>query len=83
MQPSQRPKAFEGLLWIGAIVLAFLLVVVLLQYVRTRLDASRRYARADFTLQELRRLRENGHLTETEFGTLKRKTLDVCDKFSG
>lgn len=83
VQTEKRAAAFEGLVWIGGIVLVFLLIVVLLQHVHKRLHSSRRGDAADFTLQDLRRLRENGGLTEAQFEALKQKTLDGCGKFSG
>ena len=82
-QPSGRAATFEGLLWIGAIVLAFLLIVVVLHHVHKKMDASGKSGRADFTLQELRRLRDDGRLTEAEYEVLKRTTLDGYGKFPG
>ena len=80
-QSSEQAAALAGLLWIGAIVLAFLAVVVLLQRLRRRMNSSHSESGADFTLDELRRLRDGGSLTAAEYEAIKRKSLHSSGKF--
>ena len=78
---SEPIPAFEGLLWMGAIVLAFPLAFALVHHFGKRLDASRGDVRADFTLDQLRRLRDKGSLSEPEYDAIKRESLHGSHEF--
>lgn len=80
-QSSEQIAAFEGLLRVGAIVLASLLAVALVHHISKRLDASRRDIRADFTLDQFRRLRDKGSLSAAEYDAIKRESLHGSHEF--
>ena len=69
-------EAFEALLWFGALVLAILLAVAIVGCLRRRIRASRLNARPSFTLNELRRLRDRGELTPSEYAALRRGVVE-------
>ena len=80
-QSSDKTAAFEGLLWVGAIVSAFLLAVALVHHFGNRRDASRRDVRAGFTLDQLRRLRDKESLSAAEYDAIKRESLHGSQEF--
>lgn len=57
-----------------AVVTACVLVIVLPHLLRKAMTNARRTAPADFTLEDLRRLRDRGSITPTEYEALCRKT---------
>jgi hypothetical protein len=63
--------AFEGVLWLAGVVLVLVVAAVILGYVRRRIRASRSQAGPAFTLEELRRLRDQGDLSEAEYKALR------------
>ncbi|MHC4697038.1 MAG: hypothetical protein ACYTFA_09865 [Planctomycetota bacterium] len=82
-QQAEQAAALEGLLWVGAIVMACLAAVVLLLHLRRRMNSSHRDSQADFSLHELRRMRDRGSLSATEYEAVKQKYLHRSGKFSG
>lgn len=80
-QSSEQLPAFEALVRIGAIVLAFLPAVVLVHHFGKRLDASRGDIRADFTLDQFRRLRDKRSLSAAEYDVIKRESLHGSHEF--
>ncbi len=82
-QPAEQAAALEGLLWVGAIVMACLAAVVLLLHLCRRTNSSHGDSQADFSLDELRSLRDCGSLTATEYEAIRQKSLHRSGKFSG
>ena len=66
-----REALVQAAIW-GAVLLGLILVLVLaVCYYRTRYRAEDRDVGPDFTLQDLRELRERGELSASEFDRLK------------
>ena len=82
-QSVEQAAMFEGTLWIGAIVLAVLVAVVLLFRFRRKVGSSDHRGRPDFTLEELRALRDRGNLTAAEYDAVKERVLDRSGRFPG
>ena len=82
-QPAEQAAALEGLLWVGAIVMACLAAVVVLLHLCRRMSSSHRYSQADFGLDELRRLRDRERLSPTEYEAIRQKSLHRSGKFPG
>jgi hypothetical protein len=80
-QSGPETATFTALLWFGAIVLAFLLMLAVMQYARRRVRSSGRDAPPTFTLEELRRLRDQGRLDEAEYEAIKERTLHSSRDF--
>lgn len=66
-------KAFEVLLWFGVYVLLMLVAGVFLFWLRKRLRRRPVEGEEVFTLEQLRRLRDEGELSAGEYDLLKRK----------
>ena len=75
-EPQNDTVLFESLLWLGGLVLAALLSGLVLVYVKKRSRAAERDQGADFTLDDLRRLRDRGDLTDTEYDVLRRRAIE-------
>jgi len=74
-QSAQYSQAFEGVLWLGAVVAAVILATLIARIVWRKLNPTNRTDSAAFTLEDLRRLRETGDLTGPEYETLRSKLL--------
>ena len=72
---TARSAAFEVLLWLATTVAAIVLIVVICIYVRGRMRSPARGGEAGFSLEELRRLRDEGSLTMAEYEALKQKAV--------
>ena len=68
---------FEGFLWLTGVVAVVVLAVVILSFLRARVRRSKLSAQAPFSLAQLRRLRDQGELTCSEYEVLKRRVLDA------
>ena len=65
--------AFDGVIWLAAIVLCVMVATVIWAYLRGRMRSSMyRDERPEFDLAELRRLRETGQVSATEYKNLER-----------
>jgi hypothetical protein len=65
----------EGLLWMMVVLFLTVLVVAVLGYFRKRFRAPKEAGGSGFTLEELRRLRDFGSVTESEYEALKRNAI--------
>ncbi len=74
-QSTEQKKMFEGLLWMGATILALVFAGALVAYFRKRVASHGEGEGPDFTLDELRRLKEAGNLTPAEYEALKKRSI--------
>ena len=74
-QSTEQKKMFEGLLWMGATILALVFAGALVAYFRKRAVSHGEGEGPDFTLDELRRLKEAGSLTPAEYEALKKRAI--------
>ena len=72
----EQAAALEAVLWLGVVVIALLLGAVMVSYFRRKARTSAQTPAPVFTLEQLRRLRERGDLTDTEYETLKGRLLE-------
>jgi hypothetical protein len=72
VRPELRDRAFEGLLWLGGIVLAVSVAVVGLAALRRRLRLALPGRGYRFTLADLRKWRDRGDLSAEEYDRLLR-----------
>ena len=77
-QSTEQKKMFEGLLWMGATILALVFAGALVSYFRKRVASHGEGEGPDFTLDELRRLKETGSLTPAEYEALKKRAIAGC-----
>lgn len=68
---------FQSLMLFGGLLLVLMLAVVFLLYVRGRLRRDGPEDVGVLSLDELRRLRDNGTLTVTEYQRLRAKTVET------
>jgi hypothetical protein len=73
---AEPAVAFEALFWLGGLVLGLLLTVVVLAYIRKRLRQRSATEEPAFTLQDLRRMRDDGRLSTGEYEALRRRMLE-------
>ena len=73
--PTGGSAAFSGLMWLGCIVLLSLLAVIIVVSARRRAKASGECTVPPFTLDDLRRMREAGDVTVSEFEALKHDVI--------
>ncbi|MCH8966161.1 MAG: SHOCT domain-containing protein [Planctomycetes bacterium] len=73
-QPSDR-AVLEGLTWFVGVVVTMLLAAVVVAYLMRRLRARDETWTPRFTLEQLRRLKERGDLTDAEYHALRQRTL--------
>ncbi len=66
---------FDGVFWLGVIVITALLGAVMLGYLKNRVRTFGQAQGVDFTLEDLRRLRDGGALTTAEYEKLKRRLV--------
>ncbi len=71
---SQR-ALFDGFVWLFFLLVAVALMVVAIALLRKRLRKRVYSERTDFSLDQLRRLRDRGDLTESEYEVLRGKVL--------
>ena len=82
-QAGRQEAAIECLMWMGAIIMALLMAVVVVLFIRKRLRAARQPGGPDFSLEQLRRLRDQGSLTDEEYEAIKQKSIAQTDPFNG
>ncbi|UCE58205.1 MAG: hypothetical protein JSU63_12270 [Phycisphaerales bacterium] len=75
-QSTEQKKVLEGLLWMGVIIVALVFAAALITYLRKRVVSQGDCEAPDFTLDQLRRLKEAGRLTPIEYETLKKRAID-------
>jgi hypothetical protein len=75
IDPQVEKAVFDGLFWLGAL-LAALIGGVLLMYLRRRSGRTRADGARGFALEDLRRLRDTGELSISEYEALRRKTIE-------
>jgi hypothetical protein len=68
-----QAAVFEGLLWLGALLLTVGGAAVVASWLRRRVRASSLQGEASFSLDQLRRLRDQGTITKAEYETLLRQ----------
>ncbi len=68
---GKQEAALEGLVWLGALVLATLLIALVALYVRKRFLRRSEVQTPEFTLDELRKLRDAGELTVAQYEALR------------
>ena len=73
---SPEEAAFSGLLWLGGILLLIVTAVAVAIYMRRGIRSSGQDGEPPFTLEDLRRMRDAGEVTQTEFDALKRRIID-------
>ena len=73
-QPSDR-AVLEGLTWFAGVVVTTLLAAVVVAYLMRRFRTRDETWTPRFTLEELRRLKERGDLTDAEYHALRQRTL--------
>jgi hypothetical protein len=64
---------FDGLLWFGALLLAVGGATVVASWLRRRMRAPSLPGESSFSLDQLRRLRDQGTITKAEYETLLRQ----------
>ena len=74
-QTARQSQALEGLLWLGVIFIALMLAVGAIRHVRRSRGGVLKADGPAFTLEQLRRLREQGEVTEPEYQALRQKVL--------
>lgn len=70
-------KAFEAVLWFGAILLIVMAAGAVVFYIRRRLTSSQVDTPGGFTLDELRELRKRGELSDEEYEAMKRQVVSA------
>jgi|GEM_PF-3800385 len=78
--PENHEAIVEGMLWVGGIVVAFALAVVVLSCVKKRLEARPKPTEAVFGLDELREMKDKGELTTEQYEALRQRTIDTFRK---
>ncbi len=73
--PTGGAAAFSGLMWLGCIVLISLLAVIIAVFARRRAKGSEEGTESPFTLDDLRRMREAGDVTNSEFEALQQDVI--------
>jgi|GEM_PF-4618021 len=76
VRPDGQIALFESLMLFGGLVLALVVGLVVVIYLRRRLKAERADAAGALTLEELRRWRDAGRITVQEFETLRRQAVE-------
>lgn len=71
----EQVAIFEGLLWLGVIVVAMMVAFTVAVFVRKRTKAAARHP-PEFTLEQLRDLRDRGELTIPQYEALKQRVLN-------
>lgn len=80
-QSTQRAdRLFADILpWLGLLVVIILLGGGLALYLRRRFATVREAGTAGFTLEDLRRMRDTGEMSEEEFTTAKSRMLEAMN----
>ena len=73
--PSSDEALFAMMLWLGGVILAILAAVLIAAYVRRRTREAMESSSAELGLDELRRLRDRGELTLSQYEALKKRTI--------
>ena len=81
--PSYETATFEGLLWLGAVVVVISFMAVVWLYVRRRTRKPGQSAEPPFTLEDLRRLCDQGTVSIAEYETLRDKMLQGLKESTG
>lgn len=68
---AQSGGAFEAVVWMAGLVLVLIAAAVVLAWYRSRWRGSMSTARDNFTLDDLRRMRDRGDLTGAEYERLR------------
>lgn len=72
-----QTAVFQSLLLFGAVLMATLIAVVVLLFVRQRIRGREREGTDMLSLDQLRRLRDRGELTIAEYDTLREHTIET------
>ena len=75
-QSPGQAAAVEAFIWLGVVVVALLLGVVVVSYLRRKARTSARTPAPVFSLEQLCELHDRGDLTDAEYETLRRKLLE-------
>jgi hypothetical protein len=81
--PSYEAATFEGLLWLGALLVVVSSVAVVLVYLRRRTRRPGQPTEPSFTLEDLRRLRDEGTVSTTEYEALRDKMVQGLKEAAG
>ena len=81
--PSYEAATFEGLLWLGALIVVVSSVAVVWLYLRRRTRRPGHSAEPPFTLEDLRRLCDQGTVSIAEYETLRDKILQGLREAAG
>ncbi len=73
---DQRQALGKGFLMLGGVAVLVLIGGIVLGRIRNRVKHSAQRNQADFTLEEIRRLRDQGDLTISEYETLRQGVID-------
>ena len=75
-QSREQTAVFQAFIWLAIVVIILMVGAAIVSYLRRKTRASVEIPAPVFTLEGLRRLRDRGDLTDTEYETLKQKLLD-------
>lgn len=73
---SEQTAIFEGLHWLGVMVITAMLAFSVAVSVRRKTKAAAAKPAPEFTLDQLRDLRDRGELTISQYEALKQRVLD-------
>jgi len=74
--PADQAGAFEAVIWMAGLVLVLILATATLAWFRGHLRRSRSASRTNFSLDDLRRMRDRGDLTAAEYERLRAAIID-------
>lgn len=77
VQSSRGVSAQRGILWFLLVVAALALVAVVIAFLRRRMRRVDEAVASEFSLEQLRELRDRGELTIQEYEALRRRTMDA------
>ncbi len=76
-QRGGRAAIVGGMVWLGIFLVVVIAAAWLLTILWRRFITSDNTGKPDFTLEQLRQLRDNGELTEQQYEVLKEKVIDL------
>jgi hypothetical protein len=74
---GNEAKAFEALLWFGAILVILMAAGAVVFCIRRRLMGSPEDSPGGFTLEDLRGLRDRGEVSRDEYEAMKQKVVST------
>ena len=71
----------EGWLWLGGILIAVLVGVVIVAFIRRRVRIASRMREPEFSLEQLRDLRDRGDLTKPQYEALRQRIVEGSKRY--